>query len=251
MLKKVWSKVLVVTLIVSMLLSTSVLAARSDYCPFFEGEHDYTMTRSWSNAHPHKGEYSCECGDEIEYSESYFDECKKCRKELCQIGVHCYLAYIEYTDEEGYEGYGECYCGEIAYFTSGEYCDDPHYIHEDNGWDGSCGVCNLEWIYSNMVEEINCNNILNISAYYGDHFTSEFVYYDRDYDFNYDNDYEDEYDYWNYEEDDDWDWDYDYDNYDDYDDFEEYNFDYGYDNYEDDEIYDYDFEYDEDDYYYY
>lgn len=204
------TKVMALLLAVVMILATTTVSyAYGTFCSFTEtDEHDFEFMVEMACAHPHKGFYECGCGKRIYKDKIFSEECTICRKELCKKGIHCYVANIHYTDN-GYSGYGECYCGkkkEFSYDKIGlsdePYVSEgfltlsdkvytakhPHKVYDMSRKNyypnravrsGACGVCNLEWDYGHQVTDYNIN---------GNVFT-----YDDDNDLSYYDDNDDEY----------------------------------------------------------
>lgn len=205
-----------------------------DYCEYTEnGDHDFSFISEKTNRHPHKGYRECICGERVYYDVSYFDECEKCRKELCEKDLHYYLAEIHYEDSHGYAGYGECYCGKQKSFSSTYIIEKTHYPypgvisvfknilleekHPHREYDeetgkyinntsanlGDCGVCELENDYWEKLEEYDIQFTVYGDDYYDeDDYESDDAWYDEEFDYEseeYYYDYE-EYDYYQYYE---------------------------------------------------
>jgi len=213
-----WIKTSVVIILVVMFFAiTNVTFAYNDYCYETEdGRHDYTFTKDMAVRHPHSGFRKCFCGERVDLERQYSDECKICRNELCEEGIHYYLCQVVFLDKDGYTGYGECECGKRKYFSfEEERIEDepyegfitffgrlhlirhPHYEYDiqRNRYDrestlhvGSCGVCQLEDDYDDDVEEYEIDTLI-----YGRARTEEYM---GQYDEQYDDYYEDDSGYW-------------------------------------------------------
>ena len=110
-------RVLVTIILFTTLIGTAVMAS-SDFCKESEdGEHLFE-SMDVENKHPHAGEYTCYCGEKIYFSKSYLpEECKKCREELCKVGIHNYS--FDSYEEDGII-LCECYCGDTEYLSKKE-----------------------------------------------------------------------------------------------------------------------------------
>lgn len=229
-----------IMLVIVCFLIPNVSLASNDYCEFTEdGKHDFTFSSTKANRHPHDGYRECQCGKRIYFDESYMEECDKCRRELCDIGIHNYLIEYWYPDGNAYWGYGYCYCGREKYFCSScQYVGEdtknkvidffgglyeirhPHREYDmENGryysydpdegailYIDACGLCQLESEYSNAVEQYEISMLTG-----------------TDYDFRYDEDYGDWDYYENFEDDIDYDEDENYYEYS-YDEYAEYEY---------------------------
>lgn len=182
-------KIIVAFVLVIMTFSiASVAFAYDDYCPESEdGYHEFDYVHM-KGKHPHEGTLECfYCGEKIKCKAMYNSDCEVCRVELCEKGVHCYIANINYIDEYGYDGYGECYCGKRKNFlydkndievspgivyTFDKYATikHPHKIYNEipnknsvplsQKITGLCGVCDLEDEYNRTVRFYTVNQIL-------------------------------------------------------------------------------------------
>ncbi len=230
----------IITFVIILFTLSNVTFAYDAYCPETEdGRHDFTFTSNKAVAHPHDGYRECFCGKKVYYSSSYYDECEKCRRQLCKYGLHYYLNEIHYTDSTGYNGYGKCYCGDKKYFTyeNGFFHSEPypgiveffngdlyalkhpHYEYNESTGRlykeeldgdygvihlGGCGVCDMLDDYYYSVEEFEIDTII-----YGmdpkDYFCIDSDYEDEEPYYYDDSSYNQSYyedDYYNYYDDD-------------------------------------------------
>lgn len=199
------------------MLTSTVVFANSDYCDFTEDRvHDFEYATGMEVRHPHKGFLECGCGKKVYFDKLYSSECERCRKELCQKGIHYYLNDTIYTNDN--YGYGTCYCGKKKTFSSytndlfevedgyiyrfGEYIElnHPHWPMEldeeeleelecNESWCyiGSCGVCKLGSEYERQVGEYNLNHFYYQNDYHDYDYESE-----EDCDDDYECDFEEE-----------------------------------------------------------
>lgn len=214
------SKIAALILAIVMIMAMATISyAYGDYCSFTETEeHDYEFTVAMDGAHPHKGFYECGCGERQYKDKNFYEDCTTCRIELCKKGIHCYIANIHYTDN-GYSGYGQCYCGKRKEFSYREArlvnepyqglmiafnklysVKHPHYQYDMNEkkyytdktiHTGACGVCMLSDDY---YDEVINYNISSISYDYD--YNEETSYYDDSYEYadeSYDEYYEEDY----------------------------------------------------------
>lgn len=235
------TKVMAVLMFVIMIFSVNMAVfAYGDYCYETEdGWHDYTFIKDMTVRHPHEGYRECYCGDRVYFENQYDSDCKKCRKELCEEGIHYYAYDVHYNDY--FSGYGKCYCGKKKYFTSymggknwyepypgmisiyndgddlfieanhphREYDPDAGRIirnSEFEGIIGNCGVCEFENDYYRKVEQYETEVVMYDDEDFYEYDEYEDFWYEDDYDYDLDYDYlEESYDY-----------------YDDYDEYDEY-----------------------------
>lgn len=179
-MKKILSFVLAIALLVPVFANTLVYAKNADVCNVNGASHDYSYSWSLLEAHPHAGHVECECGDIIYSDKMIEEECETCRKLLCEMGIHYYLASVYIKNALT----GKCYCGKTKAINSTESEFISHLEHNEQGyWLSSCEFCNMndEYYedYFNFVVSFAIENQSNGNYNdYDDHDNYEDGYYE-------------------------------------------------------------------------